>query len=141
MGLKYMSRVFSDLFGKATDDIENCTLVIHKKTQHDNAGGHLSKGAEKLFKAYLELCGIDSYPQNGKHGHDLSVLLKMLQQTDFPYDDFKNLVRLQIYDSPSGYGYIPEERKLDLKVFLDLANELQRVVLKKYRAKGRGSAK
>lgn len=129
-----MSNEFSTLFGKATQDLEACTMLLVKPEQHDNSGGHLCKSAEKYFKSYLELCGITNYPKDGKNGHDLSLLLKMLKETDFPVDSYVSLLKLQIYDSAAGYGFVPEERRISLKPVIKLVEDLKVTVMRKYQS-------
>lgn len=131
-----MSSIFNSLFGKAVNDLESSQALLPKDRLHDNAGHLLHASVEKFFKSYLELCGITTYPKNGKNGHELRLLLNMLEKTDFPTSDYISLLRLQIYDSSGGYEFTLEEKQVNLKKYLPLVESLKKTVLKKYRSLG-----
>jgi len=121
----------AQLVAKAVDDINAAKKLISEPRQHDNTGDHMARAVEKLAKAYLEASGIQTYPTNGKNGHDLVLLFKMLKEAQLDIESIITLVKLDQYGSRVGYEYTDEFKKVNLKSLLPLIDEFKGLVLRK----------
>lgn len=122
------------LLAKASDDLDLAKGVISIQRQHDNCGHHLALATEKVLKSIHDLAGI-SYSRDGKHGHSLIQLFKSASQEAGKafVNDYKELMRLDVYGSASRYDYVMEEDKLNLNKHLGLCQALFNEALREYR--------
>lgn len=86
--------------------------------QMDAAGFHLQQAVEKSLKAWSALKGVD-YPKT----HDLSLLLRLLEDAGEDVEPFWRLLRLNPFAVQFRYEVAGEDFA-DFKPFARLANQL-----------------
>ena len=123
----------SSLLAKASDDIDLVTKLLPDERQHDNCGYHLAQSVEKILKFFCEV-SVMSYAKDGKNGHSLKLLFKILMDAGEPKNiiDFLDLSDLDVYDAGSRYDHVFPEDRLELKKYLGETRELFRDALLKY---------
>lgn len=122
------------LLTKAMDDIALVEKLVSDDRQHDNCGHHLAQATEKLLKALCELQDLN-YAKNGKNGHLLDLLFKIVIESGSIHLDevYLDLMDLDIYDSGSRYDYVMDSERLNLNKYYGLTQGFLKEVLKAYR--------
>jgi len=106
---------------------------LPEERQHDNCGYHLAQAVEKILKFFCVVSTLN-YSRDGKNGHSLKLLFKILMDRNEPANiiDFLDLSDLDVYDAGSRYDHVFPDDRLELKKYLGEARELFRNALVKY---------
>lgn len=105
-----------NLLKKAKDDIDLAEKLIDHDQQHDNVGYHLAQAVEKIFKFICQQRNI-KYLKSAK-GHDLEILFGQLLEANREFMSYKNLMKLDVYQSKIRYDYLPRQERVDLTEML-----------------------
>jgi HEPN domain-containing protein len=95
------------MFGKAEDDFMALANMMDRDQFHETIFGfHAQQAVEKALKAWLAMLGVD-YPFT----HDLSILLKMLEDNGQDMDPYQDLLEFNTY--AVFFRYITDESEIE----------------------------
>ena len=110
---------------KAQDNIDTAKAHLDDPAQHEVAGYNLAQAVECMLKALLQLREVE-IPE-GEDGHDLDVLLSLLEEDNMVQaSSHADVVELTPYNNSR--AHIAPEDRLDLREWLGYVEDLKGLV-------------